>query len=400
MGIEKAINVEDLRKLAKKRLPQIAFDFIEGGCDDEDGLTRNERSFRDVALVPRYMVDVSSRDQTTTLFGRSYASPFGISPTGLAALFRRGADLMLAEAARDANLPFVMSGTSTGSIEDLARVAPEHGWYQLYAARDRKISEDMIRRARDAGLSTLVITVDVPMGSKRERNLRNGFTRPLKLSLATRLDALRYPGWLADYLRHGMPMFSNWAPYAGPNADADTVASFVSAQTRATLTWDDIAHFRQLWPRTLVLKGIMHPDDAVRAADLGVDGIVVSNHGARQLDRAPSALDVLPAIAAAVGDRLTLMLDGGVRRGADVVIALCMGAKFVFLGRPTLYGAAAGGMAGVKRAITILRDEIDITQAQIGAPRLADLGPQLLMWERGAEPPLSRPADLAVAAAQ
>ncbi|MFN4088426.1 MAG: alpha-hydroxy acid oxidase [Alphaproteobacteria bacterium] len=382
MDLGRAVNVDDLRKLAKKRLPKIAFDFIEGGVEDEDGLTRNERAFRDKALVPRYMVDVSKRDQTATLFGRTYASPFGISPTGLAALFRPGADLMLAEAARDANLPFVMSGTSTGSIEDLARVAPEHGWYQLYPARDRKISEDMIRRARDAGLSTLVVTVDVPVGSKRERNLRNGFARPLRLSLATKLDALRYPGWLAGYLKHGTPMFPNWAPYAGPNADAETVASFVAAQTRATLTWSDIEDFRRLWPRNFVLKGIMHPDDARRAADLGVDGIVVSNHGARQLDRAPAALDVLPAIAAAVGDRVTLMLDSGVRRGADAVIALCMGAKFVFLGRPTLYGAAAGGIPGVRRALTILRDEVDLTLGQMGTPTLADLGPHCLMWDR------------------
>ncbi|MET4699930.1 (S)-mandelate dehydrogenase [Constrictibacter sp. MBR-5] len=382
MDLDRAVNVDDLRKLAKKRMPKIAFDFIEGGCDDEDGLTRNERAFRDKAIVPRYMVDVSKRDQTATLFGRTYASPFGISPTGLAALFRPGADMMLAEAARDANLPFVMSGTGTGLIEDLGRVAPDHGWYQLYPARDRKISEDIIRRAHDAGLSTLVVTVDVPAGSKRERNMRNGFTRPLRLSLLTKLDALRYPGWLSDYLKHGMPMFQNWQRYAGPNADADAVATFVSSQTRASVTWKDIEDFRRLWPGNFVIKGIMHPDDALRAAELGVDGLVVSNHGGRQLDRAPAALDVLPAINAAVGDRMTLMLDSGIRRGSDVVIALCMGAKFVFLGRPTLYGAAAGGVPGVARALTIVREELDMTMAQMGAPTLADLGPHFMMWDR------------------
>ena len=375
-------NVDDMRRAAKRRLPRIAFDFIEGGVEDEDGLNSNEQAFRRHRLVPRYLVDVSKRDQSATVFGRSYASPFGIAPTGLAGLFRPGADLMLAEAAREANIPFIMSGASTASIEELAKVAPEHGWYQLYAARDKKISEDMIRRASDAGLSTLVLTVDVPVHSNRERNQRNGFTRPLKMTLATKLEALRHPGWLAAYLKHGTPMFSNWAPYAGKDADADKVAAFVATQTAAPLTWRDVENFRRLWPRKFVIKGIMHPDDAVRAASMGVDGIMVSNHGARQLDRAPSPVEVFPAIRDAVGDRMTLMLDSGVRRGVDALIALCLGAKFVFVGRATLYGAAAGGVAGATAAINILRREIDLTLGQIGCPSLDQLGPDFLMWER------------------
>ncbi len=376
------VNVDDMRRAAKRRLPKIAFDFIEGGVEDEDGLNTNEQAFRRHRIVPRYLVDVSKRDQSAAVFGRSYASPFGIAPTGMAGLFRPGADLMLAEAAREANIPFIMSGASTASIEELAKVAPEHGWYQLYAARDKKISEDMIRRASDAGLSTLVLTVDVPVHSNRERNQRNGFTRPLKMTLATRLDALRHPGWLASYLKTGTPMLSNWAPYAGKDADADKVAAFVATQTAAPLTWRDVENFRRLWPRKFVIKGIMHPDDAVRAASLGVDGIMVSNHGARQLDRAPSPVEVLPAIRDAVGDRMTLMLDSGVRRGVDALIALCLGAKFVFVGRATLYGAAAGGVAGATAAINILRREIDLTLGQIGCPSLDQLGPDFLMWER------------------
>ncbi|MCW5747350.1 MAG: alpha-hydroxy-acid oxidizing protein [Alphaproteobacteria bacterium] len=375
-------NVDDMRRAAKRRLPKIAFDFIEGGVEDEDGLGTNEQAFRRTRLVPRYLVDVSTRDQSAVLFGRKYASPFGIAPTGLASLFRRGADLMLAEAARDANIPFIMSGSSTASIEELAKVAPEHGWYQLYAARDKKISEDMIRRADAAGLSTLVLTVDVPVHSNRERNQRNGFTRPLKLTMATKLEALRHPAWLADYIKHGTPMFSNWAPYAGKNADAETVAAFVATQTAAPLTWRDVENFRRLWPRKFVIKGIMHPDDALRAAALGVDGIMVSNHGARQLDRAPSPLEVFPAIRDAVGDKMTLMLDSGVRRGVDALIALCLGAKFVFVGRATLYGAAAGGRAGAAKAVEILRREIDLTMGQIGCPSLDQLGPDFLMWDR------------------
>ncbi|HTE36692.1 MAG TPA: alpha-hydroxy acid oxidase [Reyranella sp.] len=374
------VNIDDLRKLAKKRLPKIAYDFIEGGTDDEVGLATNEQAFRQARIVPRYLVDVTVRDQSTTLFGRTYSSPIGIAPTGLAGLFRRGADLMLAEAARDANVPFIMSGSSTGSIEDLGKLAPDHGWYQLYSAKDQSISEDMIKRAGDAGLKTLVFTVDVPEGSNRERNTRNGWGRPLKLSLATKLEALEHPAWMLEWMRHGTPFFNNWAKYA-PAKDANSVADFVAQQNRAPMTWKHVERYRSLFKGNFVLKGIMHPDDAIRAHSLGVDGIMVSNHGARQLDNAPAPLHVLPAIRDAVGDKMTVMFDGGIRRGLDAVIALCMGAKFVFQGRPTLYGVTAGGVEGAKTALGIFRREVDLSMAQMGAPRIADLGPQFLMWK-------------------
>ena len=375
------VNIDDLRKLAKKRLPKIAYDFIEGGTDDEVGLNTNEQAFRKARIVPRYLVDVTTRDQSTTIFGRTYSSPIGIAPTGLAGLFRRGADLMLAEAARDANVPFIMSGSSTGSMEALGKLAPDHGWYQLYSAKDQAISEDMIKRVSDAGLKTLVFTVDVPEGSNRERNVRNGWGRPLKLSWATKLEALEHPAWMLEWIRHGTPYFDNWAKYAEPNASADKVADLVAYNNRAPMTWKHVERYRELFKGNFVLKGIMHPDDAIRAHSLGVDGLMVSNHGARQLDNAPSPLQVLPAINAAVGDKMTLMLDGGIRRGLDALIALCMGAKFVFQGRPTLYGVTAGGVAGAAAALQIFRREIDISMAQLGAAKLADLGPQFLMWK-------------------
>ena len=381
VGLEHAINFDDLRKLAKRRLPKIAFDFIEGGLEDERGIARNENAFAGFDLVPRYGVDVSACDQTTQLFGRTYAGPLGIAPTGLAGLFRPGADLMLAHAAKTANVPFIMSGTGTASIEDLGRIAPDHGWYQLYPARDRTISEDMIRRARDAGLSTLVITVDVPVNSKRERNLRNGFTRPLKMTMKTKLEALLHPGWMAEYLRAGMPLFSNWQQYAPPGSTTAQVADFVASQTPIPVLWRDIEHFRRLWPGKLVIKGIMHADDAVRCATLGCDGVMVSNHGGRQLDKSPAPVEVLPAIAAAAGDKLTVMFDSGIRRGSDAVVALCLGAKYVFVGRATLYGAAAGGTSGAVRALDIFKDEIGRTMMQMGAPDIRSLGPQFLTWD-------------------
>jgi (S)-mandelate dehydrogenase len=380
MNVNRAINIDDLRKMAKRRLPRIAFDFIEGGVEDELGIARNEAVYDRERLVPRYLVDVSKRDQSADLFDRKYASPFGVSATGLAALFRPGADLMLAEAAAAANIPFMMSGLSTASIEAAARVAPTHSWYQLYVARKRAITLDQIKRVSDAGFGTLVVTVDVPTPSKRERNLRNGFSLPPRLSPALVLDALRHPGWLADYLRHGMPRFDNWVQYARPDSNTQSINAFASGQVpdQAT-TWKDLEEFRKIWPRHLVIKGILHRADAIRAAEIGVDGIIVSNHGGRQLDQAPAALEVLPGINAAVGDKVTLMIDGGIRRGADIIMAMCHGARFVFVGRATLYGAAAGGIAGVQKAISILREEIDLTLAQIGCPNARELDESFLM---------------------
>jgi L-lactate dehydrogenase (cytochrome)/(S)-mandelate dehydrogenase len=288
---------------------------------------------------------------------------------------------MLAEAARDANVPFIMSGSSTASIEALAKLAPDHGWYQLYSAKDQAISEDMIKRAGDAGLKTLVFTVDVPEGSNRERNARNGWGRPLKITWKTKFEALLHPAWMMEWMKYGTPYFDNWAKYVEPGASAEKVADLVAYQNRAPMTWKQVERFRELWKGNFVLKGIMHPDDAIRAHSLGVDGLMVSNHGARQLDNAPSPLEVLPAINSAVGDKMTLMLDGGVRRGLDALIAICMGAKFVFVGRPTLYGVTAGGIPGAKMALNIFRREIDLSMAQMGAPKISDLGPQFLMWK-------------------
>ena len=395
MRIDDAVNIEDLHRMAKRRLPKVAFDFIEGGLEDERGLERNTAAFHKHHLLPRYLVDVSVRDQSQTIFGRKFSSPFGISPTGGAGLFRRGADLMLAEAAADANIPFIMSGSSNDSLEAAIRVAPQHAWFQLYAAKDGAISEDIIRRTADAGQEALVLTVDVPVHAKRERNLRNGFNNirgnwmraALSLKPALLAEAMTHPLWVIEYIRHGgTPALENWLPYAGAGATPEDTVKFNRSQVPAhAQTWKDLEKYRRLFPRNLVVKGIMDPRDAVRAAELGCDGVIVSNHGGRQLDQAPASLDVLPAVKAAVGDRMAVMLDSGVRRGADILIALSLGADFVFMGRPTLYGAAAGGLAGVKKAIDIFRGEIDLVMGQIGCPSLDQLGPDFLWrddWPR------------------
>ena len=381
MGVTSAINYDDLRRQARRRLPRIAYDFIEGGVDGEEGLVRNFDAFSGIRLVPKYMVDVSTIDQSTTLFGCTYSHPFGIAPTGAAALFRPGADMMLARAARDANIPFIMSGASTATMEELAQIAPEHGWYQIYLARDRAINDDMIRRAEACGLQTLVLTVDVPGRAKRERNMRNGFDRPMRPSISATAEAVLHPAWLYDYVTKPGLSASNWEKYAPAGSSPDQVLDFLSAQFPRAVTWDDVARIRKQWPRNFVLKGIMHPDDARRAASLGVDGIMVSNHGARQLDRAPSPIEVLPAIRDAVGDTMTLMLDSGIRRGSDIVTALCLGAKFAFVGRWTLYGVTAGAQAGANHAVGMIGNEIGGVMGQMGAPTIAALGPDYLFWD-------------------
>jgi (S)-mandelate dehydrogenase len=395
MRVEDVVNIEDLHRIAKRKLPKIIFDFIEGGLEDERGLERNRAAFAKHLLLPRYLVDVSVRDQSATVFGHVYASPFGIAPTGGAGLYRRGGDLMLAEAAAAANIPYVMSGGSNAAMEEAVRIAPHNTWFQLYAAKDPNLTDALIGRARDCGVGALVLTVDVPVSSKRERNWRNGFStvrngrlsEALKLKPSILLEAMTHPAWVVDYVRHGgAPTLGNWAPHAGDGADPAAAIALGRSQTPAAAqTWRDLERYRRLFPRPLVVKGILDPADAVRAAEIGVDGIIVSNHGGRQLDQAPASLDALPAVKAAVGDRLTVMLDSGVRRGADILVALCLGAQFVFFGRPTLYGAVAGGLAGVKKAVDIFRTEIDLVMGQIGCPSLAELGPDFLMrddWTR------------------
>ncbi|MPZ57269.1 MAG: alpha-hydroxy-acid oxidizing protein [Rhizobiales bacterium] len=379
MRVQEAISVVDLERLAKRRLPRILFECIQSGVEDESGVARNSAGFHQHQLLPRHLVDVKERDQSTTIFGRTYASPFGISPTGIAELFRRGADLMLAQAAAGANVPSIMSGSSMTAPETISKVVPNNPWYQLYAARDPSISDDFVRRARDCGFQTLVLTVDNPVFPKLERDKRNGFSVPFRLTLPIMLDALRRPGWTFEYLRNGgMPMMHTWAPYAPAGATAAEVSAFRRTQNPSVQTWRDLDRFRRLWPGNLVVKGLARPSDAVRAANAGVDGIIVSNHGGKTLDRAPATADALVGIAAAVGDKIVVMLDSGVRRGSDIVVGLCLGAKFVFVGRATLYGVAAGGMAGARRALDILREELDMTLAMIGCPNVAELGPDFL----------------------
>ena len=390
MNIRSAHNLDDVRELARRKLPRIAFDFIDGGVDDELCLRRNREAFQQHRLLPRYLVDVSERDQSTVLLGRRYSSPFGISPTGLAGLFCPDADRLLAQAAAQANIPFLLSSASNGALEDIARVAPEQVWFQMYCTSDEKINTDLVRRARDSGVRVLVVSVDVPVNANRERNKRNGFSRPFRMTPAVVLEALAHPAWVLRYLRTGgIPMMRNWQPYAAPGATAGDVADLYGTLTPAPMVqWAHLQRIREAWPGPMVVKGLMHPEDAKQAVRMGVDALVISNHGGRQLDAAPSPLEVLPAIRAAVGEDVELILDSGVRRGSDIVIARCLGARFALFGRPTLFGAAAAGAEGIERVIRIVRAELDMVLAQIGCPAFDQLH-QGFLWSA---PAASAPA--------
>jgi (S)-mandelate dehydrogenase len=383
MNIRSAHNLDDVRELARRKLPRIAFDFIDGGVDDELCLRRNRDAFQQHRLLPRYLVDVSRRDQSTVLLGRRYASPFGISPTGLAGLFCPDADRLLARAAAQADIPFLLSSASNGALEDVAKVAPEHVWFQMYCTSDEKINADLVRRARECGVRVLVVSVDVPVNSNRERNKRNGFSRPFRMTAPVVLEALAHPAWVLRYLRTGgIPMMRNWQPYARAGASAADVADLYGTLTPAPMVqWSHLQRIREAWPGPLVVKGLMHPEDARQAVRLGADALVISNHGGRQLDAAPSPLEVLPAIRAAVGDDVELILDSGVRRGSDIVKALALGADMVFVGRATLFGAAAGGEPGIRRALELLRSEVERVMALLGCNSTRELGPQYLRFD-------------------
>jgi len=381
VGASRCLSISDLQLRSCRYLPRVINDYLEGGAEDELCVDENAARLRQHKLRPRYLVDVHARSQQVEVFGRRYASPIGIGPMGMLGMVRPHGDLLLARVAHAASVPFVLSGASNNSIEDIASQAPG-SWLQYYPCSDPAIQADLLRRAEAAGIDTLVVTVDVPLHSKRERNMRSGWVRPYKPTPAVMLEAMRHPGWVARYLRHGLPVMENFLPYATAGISARDLTSFYASQVPTRHGWPLVERLRALWSGKLVLKGVLAPEDARTAADLGVDGVLVSNHGGRQLDRSIAAIDALPDIVAAVGDRIVVMFDSGIRRGSDAAVALCLGAKLCFVGRAAGYGLAAFGEAGAKRAIDILRSELDLVMGQIGCPNATDLSPSFLCAAR------------------
>lgn len=375
MDLDKALSIDDLRAIARKRVPRFVFDYVDGGAEDEVTLHSNLRSFERLRFQPRTLVDVSQRNPGTTILGAPSALPVIAGPMGLLGLSWRHGDLEMARSAAAAGVPYALSTVSMHSMEDIARVAGGRLWFQCYVFRERAITEALIRRAAMAGYETLIITSDFPVAGKRERDLRSGLLPARKLTLRTRFDILMHPRWLMTVATQ-RPRFVNVERELDPGRNA---ASFLPLNMfDPALDWDDFRHFRDLWKGKLLLKGVLRADDAVRAVDCGADGVVLSNHGGRQLDSAISGMDVLPQVAREIRGRASIIVDGGVRRGSDIAKALACGAEAVILGRALNYGLAAGGAAGVTRALDILRDEFDRTLALNGCCSTTDLSPDLI----------------------
>lgn len=370
------INVDEFRTLARRRLPRRVFDYVDGGAEDERGLRRNRAAFERIAFLPQRLVDVSQRDLSTKLLGQTIAAPLLIAPTGMNGLVWPNGDVALARAARRAGIPFVMSTAANVSLERLAGEAGGELWYQLYVLH-RDLTDSLVDRAARAGYRTLVVTVDVTLNGKRERDLRNGFALPMRFTPSACLDALAHPRWTYTLLRSGgVPTLANLESSDGASLEAR--AALLRRQMDASFAWDDLSRLRDRWPHRLLVKGIMRAEDALHCIELGADGVIVSNHGARQLDDAAPTLDVLPSVKTACAAGGALMLDSGIRRGSDVVKAIALGADAVLLGRATLYGLAVGGEAGALRVIEIIQDEIDRTLALLGCVRIGDVGPRHL----------------------
>jgi L-lactate dehydrogenase (cytochrome) len=383
------LSLDDFERRAQRFLPRSIFGYVAGATETNASLAANRRDFSAVGFVPRMLRDVGSRSLGRAVLGRNYALPFGIAPMGLCALAALDGDIALAQAAREAGIPGVMSATSLTRLE---RVAVEAGsrWFQAYLSGDDARILAMLDRVAAAGFEVLVLTVDVPVSANRENNIRNGFDSPLKPSLRLAYQGVTHPGWLIGtagrtLMRHGMPHFENMDATRGPPILSSNVVRSMAGRDR--FTWRHVDLIRRRWKGQLVLKGLLAPEDGRLARESGVDGIIVSNHGGRQLDYAISALRALQAIKAGAGS-LAVMLDGGIRRGTDVLKALALGADFVFVGRPFLYAAAIGGQAGVKHAIEILSTEVDRDMTLVGVRNLDELSPALLA------PSFDRPFEL------
>jgi L-lactate dehydrogenase (cytochrome) len=374
--LAKVGNVDDLRLLAKRRLPGGVFDYFDGAAEDEVTKVENSSAFSKVELRPRVLVDVSSIDTSTTIMGQPVPFPIALSPTGFTRIAHPDGELAVARVAGAVNLPYTLSTLGTRSIEEVAKVATGPLWYQLYVWKDRGLSRELVERARDNGYKAIMLTVDTPVFGRRERDVRRGFTLPPKIGLETFVDGILHPKWTWDFVRSEPITFSAVAGRKSVDGStAVTLSDYVNSQFDPTLSWKDLVWIREVSGLPLMLKGIQSVEDAKLAVELGVDAIALSNHGGRQYDGAPAPVALLPRVVDAVGDSIEVLVDGGVRRGSDVVKACALGARAVMFGRPYLYGLGAGGEMGVRWAIDHITSGVTRTMGLIGETSITKLSP-------------------------
>lgn len=368
--LDSALTIEDLRQIAKRRTPAAAFDYTDGGAEGEISMERSVQSFQDVEFHPSILNDVSQVDTSTQILGGSSAMPFGIAPTGFTRLMQTEGEIAGASAAGAAGIPFTLSTLGTTSIENVKEVNPEgRNWFQLYVMRQREISYGLVERAAAAGYDTLFFTVDTPIAGARLRDSRNGFSIPPQLSPKTVLNAIPRPWWWWDFLTTEALQFASLSETGG------TVGELLNSAMDPSINFDDLATIRKMWPGKLAIKGVQTVADAKKLADLGVDAIVLSNHGGRQLDRAPVPFELLPSVAKEVGQDLEIIVDTGIRNGADIVASMALGADFTLIGRAYLYGLMAGGREGVDRTIAILSEQVERTMKLLQVSNIAELNP-------------------------
>jgi L-lactate dehydrogenase (cytochrome) len=371
-------NIEDLRRIAKRRIPKVMFEYVDSGSYDEITMRANRSELQAIRFRQRVLVDATGRSMATEMLGEKVAMPVAIAPTGLTGLVYGDGEILAAKAAQAAGIRFCLSTMSICTIEDIAEATTQPFWFQLYVFRDRAFSETVIARARAAKCSALFVTVDLPLRGQRHADIKNGLTVPPSLTLQNIFDIARRPAWMMRVLFGKRRTFGNIDAYLKGKSVSESRVNWSQQHFDQTLSWRDIEWVRKLWPGKLVLKGIMDVDDARTAVSVGADAIVVSNHGGRQLDGAPASVTALPDIAAAVGDRTEVLFDGGIRSGQDVLKALALGARGCLIGRAFLYGLGAMGEAGVTKALDIIRNELDISMILTGTKDLSKVGRDVL----------------------
>jgi L-lactate dehydrogenase (cytochrome) len=364
--------ISDLRRRALKRMPHVAREYLESGTTDEHAVARNIEGMANVTLVPRLLKGELKPNMSTRLFDRQYHAPFGIAPVGLAGLMWPRAECILAETAARYSIPYCLSTVATQTPETIGPLVGDMGWFQLYPPRDREVRRDLLLRARDSGFTTLAVTVDTPAPSRRERQTRAGLHMPPRITARFVYEAFCNPTWTLHTLKAGLPKLRIMEKYA-QSSNMATTAMFVAQKMSGTLSWDYLKEVREEWQGPIVAKGIHHPEDAEKAIEIGIDAIQVSNHGGRQFDGAPAAIDLLPPIVRQVNGRTPVLFDSGIRSGLDIVRALALGADFVFLGRAFIYGAAALGRYGGNHAVEILLDDLKINMIQLGFVSLDEI---------------------------